>query len=54
MLPLKIPPHRRRPVPVTEMDPGLRREKAGGDAALIQPYRVVGFWTLNHLIGSEH
>jgi len=30
----KILSHRRRPVPIAEMGPGLRREDAGGDAAL--------------------
>jgi magnesium-transporting ATPase (P-type) len=38
----KAPPHRRRPVPIAEMGPGLRREVKGGDAAL------------NHLNASEH
>jgi hypothetical protein len=30
----KIPSHRRRPVPMAQMDPGLRREDEEGDAAV--------------------
>jgi len=42
MLALKILPHRRRPVPMAQMGPGLRREDEEGDAAVI------------HLDASEH
>jgi hypothetical protein len=38
----KTPSHRRRPVPIADMGPGLRREDEEGDAAL------------NHLNAPEH
>jgi hypothetical protein len=37
MLTSKILSHRRRPVPMAELDPGLRREDWDGGIALVYP-----------------